>query len=434
MKHLIPAVLAVAFLAHNTAQADIIYAYFDGKAGGIARVQVETQTGVISAPKPIYLEEASHRLETVRLSEDGQHVVGQNEDETQPHLIIGDLKASAFERVQLSDRPRYTALHQDHILACGHEGKLHLVSMKEKKVLAESNPGQEIKPPAMRQEAVALSPDGRQGFSVHLQDSTSGKARGGRLVVVEIPSLRVQHDLVLPRDHGDLDMPVGSKDRGPLPHDIHIDAGSNTIAIPCRLYGAVAVADLDAALKGEWKNFKYISTAADGSMGTSFPDRGSILEVDGVPYLFISNASTTGGAAFIDLQKRTVAAHVATGPRGLTSGVYLPETKKLLAARTGFQWTRGADKLESGHQDQKELLVIDVAALGLGGEVTHRKITWGDYVYNVGAVPGTERFAVAAVRTEANKLDLVVVDLESGKEVTRTPSLGVLRNFLALNP
>ncbi len=431
---LLPAVLFSLLPAFSVAKAEVLFSYFDGEAGCMGRFSLDADTGRFAGPsEQLFREKSSIRLERVRLAEDGRTLVGLNEDDDNPHVIALDTAAQppSARIIPTPDRPRYFTLHGDHALVAGHEGQIHWISLSKGAVETSADPSQEKKIPSVRPEGLLIKKDGTLAAATCMQDSPSSKALGGRVAILELPSLKLKKDLFLPREFNDLNFSKGSKDRGPLPHLLLASPETNTIAIFCRLYGAVALADLDAFWNGEWKNFKYVPTALSGKIGEGRPEIGQIFEVDGVSYLFVSNSSEEGGLVFIDLKKREVAGTSAYGARGLNYGSYLPESRKFAAVLTGVKWSRGENELVRKHDDGQDLLVFDLSVLGQNPEIPVTAFPLGAYVYNMLAVPGSEKYAfVASRRLEDRGLELRSLDIATGQVVDSISCPGVVRNFI----
>ena len=134
------------------------------------------------------------------------------------------------------------------------------------------------------------------------KDSKKGKNKGNRLAIYELPRPRLLADIPLERNHDELHFQGNFQQQGPGPEVVLVSEEDNALFVTLDLYGAILLADWQAALDGRLVNWKYLSTSSDGAWGTAFPDRAGLLKAKGRTYALVFNAGTQGGAVLVDLK------------------------------------------------------------------------------------------------------------------------------------
>jgi hypothetical protein len=434
MKHLIHCTGLVAALgllasANTASAADHFFSHFTGTAGAVGRFSVAVDPPALSPSKQVAADKEAFRLTRLRMGPGGK-LFGMNEDNAAPWVLSIDpsKKPAVVNRITLEDRPMEIRVAGNHILTAGHRGMLHLIDPVSDKIVATWTPLRGMG----RITDFAVMPDGSTAIAIARRDSATGNVRGHRVLVFDLPSLKLRHDLELPRNQPTLHYKDGGKDSGPGPLFVLLSPATNTLVLGLNTYGAVHLADLDAALKGEWKNTSVTPTSADGAWGTSFPSAGMVFPAAGREFAIISNGSAAGGSVLVDLAARKITQHLATGPRSLWPPIHQPGSKRIVAISSGLEYSRGPIEIDDKHVEPTHFFTIDVAPLETGGEAVVSRIEMGEYTYEgTPADPANENLWVIAVRNpESGKLALVLYDVAASKELGRQPSPGVVRNFV----
>lgn len=430
--HFAPTLVSAGLLLLATAPAhaaDYYFSHFSGKAGAVGRFSVERKPPAIGSMRDIGADKEAFRLTRLRMGPDGR-LFGMNESNDAPWVLAFDpaKTGAAPKRIVLGDRPMELRVAGNYLLTTGHRGMLHLIDPATDTVAATWTPPAGVG----RVTDFAALPDGSAVIGIARQDSATGTVKGHRVMVFDLPTLKLRHDLQLPRDQAKLHYKSAGKDNGPGPLFLLLSPETNTLIIGLNAYGAVQLADLDGVLKGEWRNSTVIPTSADGALGTSFPSVGSLFTAGGRHYALIGNGSVEGGSVLIDLAARKITQHLATGPRSLNLPIHQPGRKRIVALSTGVEYTRGDAGVNDKHVEPSHFFVIDVAPLESGGEATVKRITLPEFIYEgAPADPANDDLWVLAVRNpQTAALSFVLFDVAQEKELGRRTSPGVVRNFV----
>lgn len=429
----LPAFAFVTLLA-SSAHADLYFSMFTGQEGAIARMEAATDGATPPKETTIYADKELVRLERVVSACGGERLISINEDNNLPALIIIDPRKSAQfppTRVTLPDRPTNITTSGDLALVAGSEGKVSLVNAREGRLIGSVDLRTDVSPTALRASRSVFSPDNTRAL-VSITQGQTDRRPGGRLILLELPSLKQIGDLQFAADHPELHFGPDSKDNGPGPDMLLSHQGTNTLLIALRTYGAIATADLDAAFNGQWKNLSVQSSAADGSWGTAFPFAGSIIESGGKPYAYISNASVDGGSLLMDLATRKIAWHIDSGPRAVGSHFYQAGANRLVAVHSGLYFFRGAAGIEDKHKESSDVFTIQLDGVASGIAPVVRKIDFPDFIYQVVELdPAKEDIVLIANRRPADsKLFFWTYDLSQKRTLSQVQALGVVRNFV----
>jgi len=435
MKHPIhsfaPAIVSAGLLllARPTHAADYYFSHYSGEAGAVGRFSVEGNPPKLGSLRDIGEDKEAFRLTRLRMGPGGR-LFGMNESNDAPWVLAFDpaTKSANPKRIVLGDRPTELRVAGKFLLTTGHRGMLHLIDPATDTVAATWTPPAGVG----RVTDFAALPDGSAVIGIARQDSTTGNVKGHRVMVFDLPSLKLRHDLQLPRNQAGLHFKPDGKDSGPGPLFVLLSPATNTILIGLNAYGAVQLADLDGVLKGEWRNSTVLPTSADGAWGTSFPSVGTTFTAGGRDYALIGNGSVEGGSVLVDLAARKITQQLATGPRSLNLPVHQPGSKRIVALSTGVEYTRGDIGINDKHVEPSHFFVIDLAPLETGGQAAVKRITLPEFIYEGTPVdPANDDLWVIAVRNpQTAALSLVLFDVAQEKELGRRTSPGVVRNFV----
>jgi hypothetical protein len=257
------------------------------------------------------------------------------------------------------------------------------------------------------------------------KDGKNGR-KGSRLLVFHPQESAPLHDIYLPRDRPDLHMKGNEKEQRPNPELIFISDRTNTLLITLDLYGALAFADLDAAMEGKLQNYETRSTAIDESWGSAFPDRGLLFERGGKDWLLVSNASADGGLVLFDVAKRKrVAAFPA--PAGTEDPVELRRAGIVATVVSGKVKARTADgKLSKEIRAHPLLILIHIKSLNEGSEPVMRRVPLEEICMGIRVVAGPDKEWLLLAGDNGQML---VMDPLSGEIVSRMAGPGKFIRF-----
>jgi len=409
--------LALFAPASNLSSATFFYTY-GAEGGGAASIAIRMD-GIVSA-HDVLPGNALACPKKIAISGDGESAIVTTEEEKNAWIFAGASSAQPPKILELEEATTDVQTIGNHALVAAEKGFFYWIDLKRGRIDKTWNSRESLKPSGNKGEDILFLPEKDLALVSFQKDSKEGKHLGSRLVLLDLHTFTAKADLPLPRDNLKLNIEANKKEQGPNPELIFLSPKSNTIALSLDLYGAMAFADLDAALRGQWKNLEYIPTAPDGSWGHSFPDRGTLFELGGKDYLLIANAAENGGMVLFDVKARKV---IQTFPveAGAETPVYLPKEKKLVTAISGKTKLRTLDGLEKSSTPGNDLFVIDVGPLETGGQAFLERIPFEKSVVRVNALAPDTSSLLLLVEGES---DFVVYDLENRKKLAQEPAKG----------
>lgn len=322
-----------------TAQpAPVIYSFRTDGEGGLARLAADPATGALLIHERLFQEPGAAAIRKVYLSQDGRWAAANLDGvEDFNNLLVFDLTEGG--------RPRYLSIpgevdpvgfFHNRIYAGSKSGALHRIHPETLAIEATWNFRRQLTPSGRRPEDLFLDAEANILWVSFQKDSRNQRHRGSRIVGISLETDEIIADLQLPRDRPELHYPpeIDGREAGPNPEVLHISPATNTLFVTLDLYGAVGMADLDAARRGELVNWTVLSTAPDGSWGTAFPDRVGRFQLAGRELLVVANASAAGGVAFIDVARRSFLQQV-NSPGGLSTLFFLPSLNMVISGSPG---------------------------------------------------------------------------------------------------
>lgn len=306
---LLASVLGVLFAvptpsAAREQDAQVGEVWFTTQAGTVERI-AWTANGTFAGPLKTVADDLQSPFKLAANPQTRQIGVAVGAKE-EPALLLIDPGSGGMHTIGLSAEISDLAAAGTGFLIAASKGRFYFV--EEDGTVAEWNARKELDPPGRKGEFVLPLPEesgttNRALVSFQKDDGDSA-ARGNRLVLMTVNPPGLLHDLPLPRSHSDLHRVDDAREQGPGPEVVLASPETNTLMLTADLYGALAFADLDAALLGKWKNFAYVPTSADGKLGISFPDRATLIQDAARHFVLVSNASLNGGLALFDVKKR----------------------------------------------------------------------------------------------------------------------------------
>lgn len=416
--------------------ANTVYYSFEGEVAGVARVEIDPLTGAIVAHEAVFADEYLERPRKMAMTADGLYIALTCDTRSAPNFIIAGQGTTAgmAHRLTLPERPDEVRAFGQRFLVGGNDGYVWVVDAESGAVLHEWNSRRDLIPSGRQPEDIHILPDGNTAIVSFQKDSRSGRHLGSRLVVFNLqPEFGFRFDLQLPRNRPDLhyDPEVNKREQGPGPEVIFTSPRFNTGVVTLDLYGAVAVFDLDAALeRGIYENLEYLPTAADGSWGDTYPDRGLHFEWNGREYIVIFNVGPAAGAAMFDVQARAFIEHYPTGT-GLEYPVLLGDAELLIGTPIGKRKDRGSEGLDKWFEPGRDLYIWDLSELTPEGGARLERVPMPEHIFRVAApAPDTSPLVVLFTGPEEEPERIVVFDAVERRPRATAPALGTVQRLL----
>jgi hypothetical protein len=399
----------------------LLVAYVDNTAGGIVRIDLGPDGRPIG-PAPVVVFQSldfitAHKL---RVSPDGRVAALAAEIEDGPNLALIDLTApttSAPRLLSLGYVPEEHRFAANRLYVGGTDG--HLVSLDPATghILHHWNSRRDLRPAGHKPEDfLAFEPEGVL-LVTHQKDGKDNR-RGSRIAALRLDNLRLIGDLRLPRNLPDLHL--SDKEAGPSPEILRADPATNTLVITLDLYGALAFADLDAALQGRLANYAIIPASADGRWGHAFPDRLILARVGDRTLAVVSNATQDGGLKVFDVGARTALAFFPV-EAGCDHPVLVHEGKTVATVVAGKRKRVVGRELENIVTPGTDLLLLHLDRVDEIEPMSLLRASLGGPVAHVAAIPGRPDLVAA---TRLSPAAVVICSAHDGRILTKIPLPG----------
>ncbi len=367
------------------ASPPLYYSYQSESGGGIGVLICALPEGRDVEHRQLWEQSGMEDIKKVAVSEDGNHVAANLEGvEDRNNLVVVDKQGNARFH-SFKDEVDHIAFRGNLLYIATTAGEIHRMNPADGRVDITWDFRKQLEPSGRRPESFFFDETNRVLWVSFQKDSKKRKHLGSRIVGIDLQSDTIIADLQLPRDKPELHYApeVDGRESGPNPEVLFVDAESNTLFVTLDLYGAVAMMDLDAALKGRLRTYSVHSTALDGSWGSAFPDRVGAFTHDGRTLLLVANASDPGGAVVADLQARSIVQRLPV-PGGLTTLHEIPRAGRLVSGVPGKIKARGPDGLQKDFHPRSTWYQFQP---GEGGEILKSvEIPKGAPVHRVAAV------------------------------------------------
>jgi hypothetical protein len=332
---------------------------------------------------------------------------------------------AAFRDITLSQAVSDVCPAPKRVFLAGEDGLFVWLDPNSGETTNEWNARKSLDPPGHKGESVVWYEPKSLALASFQKDGKKGR-QGSRVLVFDPRTSAPLHDLRLPRDRPDLHIEGSEKEQGPNPELIFTSERSNTLLITLDLYGALAFADLDAALEGKLENYETLSTAMDESWGSAFPDRALLFERGGKDWILISNASAEGGLVLFDVaERKRLAAFPA--PAGAEHPVELRRAGLVATVVSGKAKARAEEgKLSKEIGARPLLLLIDIKALDEGGEPVMREVPLEEICTGIRVVTGPDKEWLLLAGADGQ---MRVMDPLSGEIVARMAGPGTPVRF-----
>jgi hypothetical protein len=399
----------------------LLVAYVDNASGGVVRIDLDADGQPVAATPAVVFESpdfpAAHKL---RVSPDGRVAALAAEIEDGPNFALIDLAAPATvapRLLTLGYAPEEHRFAAGRLYVGGSGGHLQSLDPTTGRILRRWNSRRDLRPAGHKPEDfLAFEPEGVL-LVTHQKDGKEGR-QGSRIAALQLDSLRPIGDLRLPRNLPDLHLSY--KEAGPSPEIIRADPATNTLVITLDLYGALAFADLDAALQGRLANYALIPTSADGRWGHAFPDRLILARVGDRTLAVVSNASPDGGLKIFDVGARAALAFFPV-EAGCDHPVLVNAGRTVATVVAGKRKRVVGDELENITTPGTDLLLLHLDRVGEIGPMSLLRASLGGPVAHVTTVPGRPDLVAASRLSPAS---VVICSALDGRIVAEVPLPG----------
>lgn len=399
--------------------------------GGLAVLTVDPQTGSPIGNREVFRAEDALAAKKVAVTSDGRFsiVIAVQADRNNTFITGPDGVTRVISLPEETDEVRITGHHA--VIGSG-SGLMHWVDLAEARLVHTWNFRQLLTPSGHKPESIAIFDEGRRAWVSFQKDSRSGKHLGSRLVLVNLETRAVEADVALPRSRPELhyDLSPDRRERGPSPEVLVVSPETNTLFVTLDLYGAVAMMDLDSAMRGELRNWVYLPTSLDGSWGTAFPDRALDFWHDKEHFVLVTNSSAPAGAKIYNLGKRAAVQAFATDP-GLEQPRWIPAGGVIVAAPRGKVKARGAEGLTKQFFPTNRLHIFALADASADFPIEElRTVDLGHPLHSIDAIAPDQHSVVVINGGDVDQLFLIV-DAATGEIHQTFPAQRTVRRTMA---
>jgi len=333
---------------------DVYYSFQTDAGGGIARLAADPETGELLEHEREFVDARAGAIKKVSVSANGRYLAANLEDvDHRENLVVIDRETGEFRYFDFRRNADHLRFFGDLLYVGTTAGSLFRLNPETGMLEAHWDFRQILDPSGRRPEDFVLDEEANILWVSFQKDSDSHNHRGSRIVGIDLRTDSVIADLQLPRDRPELhyDPEVRGREAGPSPEVLHVSPEHNLLWVTLDLYGGIGFADLDAARRGELKNWTVLSAAPDESWATAFPDRVGRFHFREREYLAVANASRPGGILIFDVEDRRIAQRLDV-PGGLTTLHFLPQINRLVSGIPGKIKSRGPRRLEKIYEPQ----------------------------------------------------------------------------------
>ncbi len=422
-------------LATTLSASGLLVGYVDDTGGAVARIDLDsTARPTTPAPVIVFHSPAFASAHKLRVSPDSRLAAFSAATEDGPNLALIDLLSASEPRLlSLGYVPEEHRFAAGRLYVGGTDGHLLALDPATGRIRHRWNSRQDLRPAGHKPEDfLALESEGVL-LVTHQKDGQK-KRQGSRIAALRLDNLRPIGDLRLPRNLPELHL--SSKEAGPSPEIIRADPATNTLVVTLDLYGALAFADLDAALQGRLANYAIIPTSADGRWGTAFPDRLILARVGDRSLAIVSNASQDGGIKIFDVGARSALAFFPV-EAGCDHPVLVNEGRTVATVVAGKRKRVAGRELENITTPGTDLLLLHLDQVGEIEPLSLLRAPLGGLVAHIAAVPGHPDLVAA---TRLDPASVVLCSAIDGRIVTEIPlpgrpvSLQTLPALVSLQP
>jgi hypothetical protein len=411
--------------------AGLFVAYRTDSEGGVVSIELDARgLPLAAAPAVVFQSPAFVNAAKLRVSPDGRVAALAAEVEDGPNFALIDL-APADGAPATPATPRVLSLGympEEHRFAAGRlyvggtDGHLLSLDPATGRIHHRWNSRHDLHPAGHKPEDIlAFEPEGVLLVS-HQKDGKKDR-QGSRIAALRLDNLRLIGDLRLTRNLPELHLSY--KEAGPSPEVLRADPATNTLVITLDLYGALAFADLDAALQGRLANYAIIPASADGRWGTAFPDRLALARVGDRSLAIVSNASQDGGLKVFDVGARAALAFFPV-EAGCDYPVLVNEGRTVATVVAGKRKRVAGRELENITTPGTDLLLLHLDRVGEIEPMSLLRAPLGGPVAQVASVPGYPGLVAA---TRLDPASVVICSAIDGRILAEIPLPGRPTSF-----
>jgi hypothetical protein len=418
-KYLARTSLAFVLVAANCAIAQIVYTFRDGEEGGVAYLRIDPKTGKLLEHQTLIRKGKAKKADKPRFSLDGRHVAITISRKKTPNMLIKSVFDNEKPRnVSLPGKPDEIRAAQDGFVVSCDNGMITFVPYLAATRGQATFDANALDPPASDGEDV-LVPDNLPLAIVSME-------KDNRILILDLTNMSLRADIRLPAELNGIAASDDMKSKGPQPEVILASSKANTLFVTLDAYGGIGLMDLDAAVNGQTTNLVYLSTALDGSWGTAYPDRASLLTLGAKKYALVTNAGRAGGLCLVDLAGRKVSRRFRVR-HGLEKPAVLPGANVVVLAPAGKLKGEGPKSYHPGN----EVILLNLDGADTPADIDIVSVPLDKNIFYVVPIDA-ESSSLVLLAAGADKPDrLLVFDVLKREVVTRAPANGKINRMEA---
>ena len=436
MKSILPysAFVAILLLTHwstilfaNAKLVEIGYSFRKESSGGIATAIVDSDTGKIVGYRTLLDSTECTSPLKVRRTPDNQLVV-TNYSQKDPQLFIVSLSNKKKARgVRLPAEPdELRVVGSQGIVTC-EKDILAMVDISRARVTSSWDVSKVYRPSANSPQGIFITADKQHAVISFQKDSKTGKKKGSRLAIYELPKMIRVADLQLPRNRPEVHIDSNLKEQGPGP-EISFVSG-NTLMVTLDLYGGIGFMDWSAAKINRMQNWTDLPTSLDGRWGVAFPDRVCPISLKNFRGMLVCNAGQEGGIVLVDLHQRNLVWKQAAPP-GLEHPVFIPELKKAFSVCSGKTKRRQKLSVSKVYHPKKSLYCVDFNSGDVASASVVATPITNDYAMRITRIGIDRPLLLIALGAEPEKPTIIVTfDPVANCVLDSKPTVGILGRF-----
>lgn len=431
----IPAASGWADVARSTTPSSqptqLFYTYHDGAVGGVAAVSICPRTGKILDQRSLAASPCFQEPHKLDVTADGRYLAASSQHDYLSNVYLIDLQSGSAQLLNVTKIPDAVEPYRNGFMIGADDARHYFLDATTGRITRSWNGRAHTYPPGRRIEYIKVEEETGLAWTSWQKDSPSSRNKGSRVVVFDLNAWKYIADLPMPRAMPHLHL-ADFKEQGPNPEIIIPSRKTNTLLLSMDLYGGIAMADLDAAQAGSWKNLSYQTTAFDQSWGSAFPDRATRYPTPNNEFVFIANAGEKGGVAWVDLRSRQIAQVLETPP-GLESPAIVDNGKLLVAAALGKTKFRSFGSLQETRRPTRELFTFRVRGDRDNPRLDLKRIPLPTFAYRSAAVAPRLNDIIVLTAGDNGATEVMTVRASTGQVIDRQSGLGDIYRIAVRN-